>query len=332
MAKIMSPLVGQGKGKIGAQVLYRANGEQLIRARAIEVKNPQSNAQMAQRIAVATVSKLTASLRGIVDHSFEGIPYGEKSVRFFNSKATLLLKAALINRKMGMAPVVPGDAPVGTCPNVPLSKGSLIEPSLQYQTTFSGNPLVAQVLPIVSGLTANATLGDFLSALGIGITDQLTFVWAVTEEFASAYSEEETFSGLRFAFARVNFKADAVLTTPVFVEVPNETEHYLLNSAILDLDKSSNYDLIRFLDDGSDMNVYFTADYIVPAAAAVIRSSYVNGDWRRSNTELRTAWPVFEGGLQDGYSAGLNYYSSVLECYRKSKTAVEDKYLNKEDN
>lgn len=331
MAKIMSPLVGQGKGKIGAQVLYRANGEQLIRARAIEVKNPRSNAQMAQRMAVATSAKLTAALRGIVDHSFEGVPYGEASVRFFNSKATLIIKAAINNPNRGWAPVVPGDAPIGTCPNIPLSKGSLSPVNISFEKTFAGrNGIITPTFLASEGFSSEMQLGEFLVAAGIKKADQLTFVTAKSELYDSAYNVEEQFSGLRFSFARVNFNLEAADSLPAFVE--DSSGNVAFNPAVLDAEKSSNVNSIVFSNEASGLALLSVGEgYFV--AAAVIRSAYVGGDWQRSNTELETLWGTFTGeGQQDGYSVGLNYYSSVLECYRKGKTATEDRYLNKEDN
>lgn len=331
MAKIMSPLVGQGKGKIGAQVLYRANGEQLIRARAIEVKNPRSNAQMAQRMAVATASKLTAALRGIVDHSFEGVPYGEASVRFFNSKATLIIKAAINNLKRGWAPVVPGDAPIGACPNIPLSKGSLSPVNVNFDKAFAGrNGVVNMYFTSGPGTSADSSLSQFCAALGISKSDQLTFVLAQSELYDSAYNVEEQFSGLRFTFARVNFNLDAADSTTVFLEDEQGILHF--NPAIIDAEKSSNWLSLGFDQTQQGLELQSPEEgYWV--AAAIIRSAYVSGAWQRSNTELETLWGDFTGeGQQDGYSIGLNYYDSVLECYRKGKTAIEDRYLNKEDN
>lgn len=330
MAKIMSPLVGQGKGKIGAQVLYRANGEQLIRARAIEVKNPRSNAQMAQRIAVATAAKLTASLRGIVDHSYEGVPYGEASVRFFNSKATLIIKAAINHPISGWAPVVPGDAPLGTCPNVPLSKGSLTSINVDYEKSFSGiNGAVIPTFSASAGYMANMTLGQFLATAGLNKSDQITFVTAQSEMFDSAYSTEEMFAGLRFNFARVNFKDSAQDSTPAFIASEGIVQ---FNHAVIDTEKSSNWLSIRFSDSAGGLEMLAPeGEYF--AAAAIIRSSYEDGTWKRSNTDLVTMWDTFTGsGSEDAYTCGLNNYDGVLGCYRKGKTAIEDRYLNKEDN
>lgn len=327
MAKIMSPLVGQGKGKIGAQVLYRANGEQLIRARAIEVKNPRSNAQMAQRIAVATAAKLTASLRGIVDHSFEGVPYGEASVRFFNSKATLLIKAALNNPIRYFAPVVPGDAPFGTCPNVPISKGSLSSVNVEMQ---KGGNAITPFFRADAGFGENMTLEQFLTAAGINKGDQLTFVLATSETYASAYSSEELFAGMKFTFVRLNFLQSAEGSTRVFSE--GTGGNLMFNTAVLDLEKSNNYAALVLPPEVSGISVTLASGEGI-VAAAIIRSAYNSGEWLRSNTELETMWPVFTGtGGQDGYACGFNYYDSVLECYRKGKVAIEDRYLNKEDN
>ena len=67
---------GQVRGKLGGMVMYRANGEQISRAKAASVKNPKTTGQMIQRMLFGTVAAAYARMKSITDHSFEGVQYG----------------------------------------------------------------------------------------------------------------------------------------------------------------------------------------------------------------------------------------------------------------
>ena len=62
------------------------NGKQVTKDRVIEVKNPRSSMQMSQRAYMATVIKAYSSMRDICNHSFEGVPYGQKTMNTFISE------------------------------------------------------------------------------------------------------------------------------------------------------------------------------------------------------------------------------------------------------
>ena len=62
--------------------VYR--GEQITKDRVYRVSNPRSEAQMRQRAIIPIVAAARSALKGLVDHSFEGVAYGEKSLREFS--------------------------------------------------------------------------------------------------------------------------------------------------------------------------------------------------------------------------------------------------------
>ena len=62
------------------------NGKQVTKDRVTEVKNPRSSMQMSQRAYMATVIKAYSSMRDICNHSFEGVPYGQKTMNTFISE------------------------------------------------------------------------------------------------------------------------------------------------------------------------------------------------------------------------------------------------------
>ena len=64
--------------------VYR--GQQITKDRVYRVSNPRSEAQMTQRALIPIVAAARSALKGLVDHSFEGVPYGEASLREFSKQ------------------------------------------------------------------------------------------------------------------------------------------------------------------------------------------------------------------------------------------------------
>ena len=64
--------------------VYR--GEQITKDRVYRVSNPRTEAQMMQRALIPIVAAARSALKGLVDHSFEGVPYGEASLKEFSKQ------------------------------------------------------------------------------------------------------------------------------------------------------------------------------------------------------------------------------------------------------
>lgn len=71
--------------------VYR--GQQITKDRVSRIANPRSEAQMKQRALIPVVAASRAALKGLIDHSFEGVPYGEQSLKKFSE---LNLKAGAL--------------------------------------------------------------------------------------------------------------------------------------------------------------------------------------------------------------------------------------------
>ena len=61
-------------------------GQQITKDRVTRISNPRSEAQMRQRAIIPIVAASRAALKGLVDHSFEGVPYGEASLKEFSKQ------------------------------------------------------------------------------------------------------------------------------------------------------------------------------------------------------------------------------------------------------
>lgn len=171
---------GQVRGKLGGMVLYRANGEQISRAKAASVKNPKTSGQMIQRMLFGTVAAAYARMKSITDHSFEGVQYGAKSQQKFMSENLKRLRAyyptsadptemAKIQPVNGMAFSLPNDrAAAGT--GLIIAKGSLPAPSaaISAEGVLQGFGLAPEDIKISSVLAAlGAVPGDQITVVGL---------------------------------------------------------------------------------------------------------------------------------------------------------------------
>lgn len=173
---------GQVRGKLGGMVMYRANGEQISRAKAASVKNPKTTGQMIQRMLFGTVAAAYARMKSITDHSFEGVQYGAKSQQKFMSENLKRLRAfyptsadaaklAKINPVDVLAYAAKGD-PGDSGAGLIISMGSLGEvPVLRTGTGVATG--------FGASLTTN-TIQDVLKVLGAEIGDQITVVALTT--------------------------------------------------------------------------------------------------------------------------------------------------------
>ena len=107
--------------------VYR--GQQITKDRVYRVSNPRTEAQMTQRALIPIVAAARSALKGLVNHSFEGVQYGEASLKEFSA---LNLRAGALK--------VTSYSPIGYSnpgfANFIVSKGSINEP---YETTVNSD-------------------------------------------------------------------------------------------------------------------------------------------------------------------------------------------------
>lgn len=99
--------------------VYR--GTQVTKDRVTRVANPRTIAQMQQRAKVPLVAAARVALAGLVDHSFEGVPYGQASLQKFSS-------LNLANGALNVASYPPNGVSNMGCADFIVSSGSLSNP------------------------------------------------------------------------------------------------------------------------------------------------------------------------------------------------------------
>ena len=112
--------------------VYR--GQQITKDRVYRVSNPRTEAQMTQRALIPIVAAARSALKGLVDHSFEGVAYGEASLKEF-SKQNLRAGALHVTSYSPNGVSNPGFA------DLIISNGSINVP-IEYSSTTSNNSVM----------------------------------------------------------------------------------------------------------------------------------------------------------------------------------------------
>lgn len=211
MAKSKS-FFGLRKGSTKTLTFSVLDGQQITKDRVTDVKNPRSKAQMEQRCILKTTALGYATLKSIVDHSFEGVSYGAMSQRNFMAiNAPLVRRYAADNlSKFGYAAYKDSTPNMG---QFVIAQGSLSPiPSNAISLSFGEGALnvnynggVASTSAIANALGVN--LGDIVTicALAQNAAAEVVFVWLrmilPTEDVAANAVNIKFESNKRFSVA-----------------------------------------------------------------------------------------------------------------------------------
>ena len=325
--------LGTARKKLGDIVLARRNGKQVSRVR-VTPKNPQSDMQTLSRLAMSTATKTAAALSQIVDHSFQGVPYGQKSVNHFVKNASKVLRsfavAAYNGENSDTAPILPYTAAgLGVAAPIVIASGDLGVGVLSVEKATNVVKFKAAVNFEDWG-TDPITAGDFATLFGIPLSDQITFVVGRRVEDESAEAES-VMAGIRFSVFRLNFKQNLADSAQIFTF---NTSSWDLQQSAIDLERTSPEITGMQINASGNILLHFDAgDTGSYTCAAIIVSRYESGAWRRSNAALVQGAPEgITSTAQANTAFGWNYITDLLAISRKSSSVSEDKYLNKEKN
>lgn len=296
-------LLGHARGKVGDLVFSRTNGQQVVRARAAVVKNPQTEAQMIQRIILNTVAQAYSKMQPIVDHSFEGIQSGQKTMSAFMAKNLKVLRARVSNAvadpTQGLGEVR-AFVPVGENGFVPnayiVSMGSL--PGL--------TPLLESTTAAKVGL-GGATYGDIIAALGLQRGDQLTFCNITGESDAE----------MRFDYARVILDpqnedgSEAPLSSALIVD-----------GAINLPSKRNTGNFYTLTQDAQNVVTYLVGDALRTIAGTfiIVSRKGTDNNWKRSNAQM----VINEGAI----ASFLSMQEALDRFIEGGVGTLSDMYLN----
>lgn len=201
-------LLGMARKKVGDLVFYRANGEQITRARNRNPRNPKSDKQSVQRMVLASASKLASILEPIVNHSWEHVQVGGTSVRHFQRKAMEYFRAAAAAQIDGNPDIptaqftIKGAPAAGIVEGMPISSGSLPVitplPIGDYENA-----------PAIRGFAASgSTIEEILGTSGFQPGDQMTVVGFYAGDTVASASNGATNIAVNCRYARFTFKTE----------------------------------------------------------------------------------------------------------------------------
>jgi hypothetical protein len=182
--------VVQISGALGEVVGAKKSAGQkhnIIRVRAYEPKNPRTDDQMIQRLKAKAATNIYAALKGILNHSFEGVKYGAPSRNYFLQQAMLMAEGTFPWLVKGDSNPIPG--------SYLISKGSIAPLALSFS---DDTPAINIGLPVDAELSEITSLplgafGGMLQRNGIAsVGDQLTFVTITRVSVNSRYSFQPT--------------------------------------------------------------------------------------------------------------------------------------------
>ena len=302
--------------------VYR--GQQITKDRVYRISNPRTEAQMKQRAIIPIVAASRAALKGLVDHSFEGVNYGNDSLKKFSE---LNLRSGALN--------VESYAPNGYSnpgfASLMVSTGSLSDGGVS--THIYNDHTVNHLIPSQAGtdLIFHAKVGDSADDVLKTIAE-----WGATECEVVAPGNQLTFLTVSLVdYVNVGDNRAPIsafdinrLLLPSTGSSPAQVDDVNGSWKVRSADASyvvltNGKALVKFWRNKDRNHIGIDVELInhpYICGAALIRSAYVNGTWKRSNAKIVVSMPKDVDKYT--YEMWRSYYES---------TGVSAKYLNQGD-
>ena len=320
--------------------VYR--GQQITKDRVTRVANPRTTLQMEQRSKLPLVAAARSALKGLVDHSWEGVPYGEQSLRTFSSKN---LSAGALKVYSYASPDAPSpgiaeyQVSQGSLPGFIASRDSSMGIHFFRNVKIGEGPIMPAMPEGTKGSTVLYHLMSYfaknnIDALRAG--QQLTFLALNVPYYKTlryvggpdpgTYDVPVT----RFDVARLIMPDISQISD--ISSYHDDNDEFELNSEITE--NGSNEFILR-RKDGFVIRFFATSVAIIfsckvnkeenismTVARALIESELVNGVWKRSTSSLIVGDAADEPLVKNVFS--FDQWASLYA----PKQIVSSKYLN----
>ena len=302
---------GQLRGKLGGVVYYRSNGQQISRARAENVSNPNTQPQRIQRMIMATVMQAYSLTKEITDHSFEGVKYKQDSMAFFQRVNANKLRSMISAENASFQPSFTAPKVQALIPNgYTISRGSLspVPFSFQAGAASAQYPVIGESYANVKTLD-DISLRAFMASLRANAGDMVTLVYfdgdSLLYSLTDGEKDRENIKYVTMRYVRIKFKDSYTnddLDSGVFVA--DDNTNFVFDDTFFVTDESSN---LSSMNDCQIVNIAGQSNLTFPNidahAIGIIRSRRDGGVWRRSLCEMT---------CNPGYHYGLSYESGLL--------------------
>lgn len=321
MAKSKS-FFGLRTGSTKSLTFQTYRGQQITKERVISVSNPQSAAQMDQRLLLPMVANARTRLSGLINHSFEGVPYGYQSLQKFSSM-NLQKGALMVTSFVPKGLSDPGRA------NFIIADGSLASPLQEPAVTDQDELLFSaghnpepetKIFPAMPMGTKGSTVMYYLNrymateaALSwFSPNSQLTFLGQgskISAKYTATDGSEKEYPVSGFAVMRIfcpaaypaEKKPGTALTVDELKDYHDDNDKFVLaddvpegglNGAVLETVGVNLHLKVGFFPDGARSEFGFAPsfDAVVqigyPLSCACIFSQLDGSVWRRSRTRM----------------------------------------------
>ena len=323
--------------------VYR--GQQITKDRVTNVANPRTTLQMEQRSKLPLVAAARSALKGLVDHSWEGVPYGEQSLRTFSSKN---LSAGALKVYSYSSP----DAPSPGIAEYQVSQGSLRGFNAEvnvghdavhytYLAKLGKGPVVPAMPKGTKGSTVLYHLMSYFAENnidGLRAGQQLTFLllnvpyYKVLNYVGGSNSGTYEVPVTQFAVARL-IMPDITKITDIDTYHDDNDEFELYSDLTAEgangfyLQRKDGF-RINFTATEQKFGIYFefpkpgSDTELISVASALIVSELVNGVWKRSTSNL-----IVANGVNNKLAKTVFSFDQWASLYAP-KQIVSSKYLN----
>ena len=332
MAKSKS-FFGLRTGSTKSLTFQVLRGEQITKDRVYRVSNPRSEAQMTQRALIPIVAAARSQLKGLVDHSFEGLAYGEPSLREFSAQN---LRAGALD----VTSYSPNGVSNAGFANLLVSKGSIIgnfsfSTATETGTTYMVDNAPDFQFPAVNAGAAATPIFSYLETYGKenGIPifqpgTQLTFLTIYesgkTKVNSGSGTMDVSLAGFvinRFMIPNSESGATQIDDVNGMWKVKDEVAKGEKFVTLVNNDGDEILIKKNVAGGGQPFFITVTAKRAAKdnsnCGGTLILSRYVNGTWKRSTARINI-----------GYEPRYKYtFEDWLSVYQTTATASK-KYLN----
>lgn len=304
--------LGMSRGKVGSVVMYRQSGQQIVRTRATNVKNPKTEGQLIQRAIAKTVALAYSVGQEIFNHSFQNQKGKAGNSNRFRSINMRKLREAVVSDVNGesiRARVAGRDSVTPPAWPFRISEGTLV------QSLFTVAPVaddaVGEVQATMAAPTDGETVAQYVERLGLAAGDIFTICVLAAPE---SESDPTLPQGAQFAFVRCIVKPDLGSVTTL-ASAATFSDVFLMNYGgaglgstarqiaaktivtpvtIFDI-ATGNVGAMGVIRSREDVKLRSTSDMVVGVMPWGIQSAFIAAAWGET-ASLGNSSLILEGG------------------------------------
>lgn len=307
-------IIGTGRGKLGDVVFYRTGGEQRYRAR-VKPRNPRSNAQILQRVVVATAVKFYSEVALVCDHAFQNYTGKMKNNQRYMKLNIKDLRELALDNIWSWSPLEFSRTLRGNW-----SKKDSVTPLINQYIISEGdlNGVTIRTAAYNDDLLFVFNVGyfntenvetikyiDVVEKMGLQYGDQVTMIVCTGDRETSEISH--TYIGRVILAPNENGDENSAFYSSNEINYPNKENYGQVTIGLIKTGEQQNQMRLAIV---AANNEFSNKDII---GAGAIISRYENGAWRRSSARMFLPQGVYNNAnIKDAmYSYMIDQSSSL---------------------